>query len=128
MSVLNKLIEDWLVAKVELGLAKKKELKLRAEILENCFTETSGTLNTFHDGFMIKGTFGINHKLDADSYIDALEAGDISEEVAEVINFKPTLNKSAYQKLPDELSAELDDFITTAPSLPTLAIKVSDDG
>lgn len=124
MSATTELIEKWLEAKKDLAKAKKLELALRAEILDGAFAEKSGTLNTYHQGFMIKGNFGINYKLDGVAFDDAFANGEISESVAAVVDYKPTLNKTAYKELTGEQSAELDDFITTAPALPTLTIKV----
>lgn len=113
-----------LVEKIK--LLQAEERKLRSDILEELFgTDNLGTLNAVHGEFVVTGTYGQTTKVSQDELEQALEDGLLSEEAQEAIRVKFELDKKAYDSLPDEKAAELDEYLIVKPSLPTLKVKVN---
>ena len=108
-----------------MGAAEKN---LRIEILEECFgTDVIGTLNKVVGGMNVKGSFGLEHKVDSKAFAKALADDSIPDEAMDGIRTKYELDKKGYDGLDEEYQLILDDFITTKPALPTLDIKVIAD-
>jgi len=108
--------------------AKIKELQsqerdLRASILEELFGKNNlGTLKSEVGGFMVTGTYGQTYSFSQSEIEEALEQDILSEEASDAIRVKFELDKKVYDKLSDEASAELDDYITVKPSLPSIKV------
>lgn len=108
--------------------AKIKELQsqecdLRASILEELFGKNNlGTLKSEVGGFMVTGTYGQTYSFNQSEIEKALEQDILSEEASDAIRVKFELDKKVYDKLSDEASAELDDYLTVKPSLPSIKV------
>ena len=74
----------------------------------------------------IKGTFGIEHKIDTKAFASALASDSIPDEAMDGIRTKYELDKKGYDSLDADLQLILDDFITSKPTMPTLEIKYDD--
>lgn len=110
-----------LVEKIK--LLQAEERNLRAEILEELFGKDNlGTRKTEAAGFIITGTYGQTYSFNQEEIEGVLEQDLLSEEASNAIRVKFELDKKAYDKLSDEASAELDDYITVKPSLPSIKV------
>lgn len=121
---MKELIKDWLYHKEQLKLHQELERTLREQILFESFGEGNiGSRNTVADGYVIKGSFGISYSFNQADLKDAINLGLLSDEALDVIRTKYELDKKAYDSLGIMATAEIDNYITTKPTLPTLEIK-----
>lgn len=103
---------------------QKQEKELRASILEECFgTDNVGTKKTQVENVMVTGTYGLTYKMDQSNIEEALMTDTISDEAAEAVRTKYELDKKKYDALDEDVAAELDDYMTITPSLPSIKIK-----
>lgn len=109
----------------KIRLLQKEEKELRADILEQLFgTNCLGTLKAEVGNMVVTGTYGQTYSFNQTEIDQALGQGLLSEEAEEAIRIKFEVDKKAYDNLSDEASAELDDYITVKPSLPSIKVKV----
>jgi len=117
-------IAQYLEAKNSLAHYKKLEAELRIDLLDDLFPSAGeGTLNTVVGDFIVKGTFKNSISIDKD--ILERTIGDFEEEELECISFKPALSLSKYKQLDDR--SNIDECLTSKPSMPTISIKVVSD-
>lgn len=108
----------------KIRLLQKEEKELRANILKDLFGENClGTLKAEVGNMVVTGTYGQTLSFNQDEVDEALANDLLSEDAQSAISIKYSVDKKAYDKLPDEASDELDDYITVKPSLPTLKVK-----
>jgi len=118
--------EEYLHAKEQLAFWKKKELAHRLEILEEIFEEGAlGTVNAYHEGYDVKGTFKNTLSLNAKALEEVSSSLTQAEKMCLV--YKPSINLSEYNDLEPEQRELLDECITVKPALPTLTIKANED-
>lgn len=121
-------INEWQRAKQSATVLANQERELRKEILEAQFgVGISGSRKAIFNGLLIKGNFGIEHKIDSKSFESAIADDAIPDECMDGVRTKYELDKKGYDSLSDEAKAILDDYITSKPSLPTLEIKILDE-
>ena len=119
---------EWERQKELIRVTQASERELRMEILKEAFGDNSiGSLKTMRGGITVKGTFGIEHKIDTKAFASALTSDSIPDEAMDGIRTKYELDKKGYDGMDEEYQLILDDFITTKPALPTLEIKELDD-
>lgn len=110
-----------LVEKIK--LLQAEERTLRAEILEDLFGKNNlGTKKTEVGGFIVTGTYGQTYSFVQSEIEEVIEQDLLSEEASDAIRVKFELDKKAYDKLSDEAAAELDDYLTVKPSLPSIKV------
>lgn len=118
---MSDLIEQYNTAKSKLAHYKKLEHDLRLEVIEEIFPNAvEGTHNYYINNLEIKGTFKMNHKLDAKGL--AKTGDDLTQAEKECIVYKPSLVVGKYNALDASEREALDGFITTTPALPSLKI------
>lgn len=121
---MKELIADWLYHKEQMKNHQECERMLREQILMECFGEGNiGSRNTVADGYVIKGSFGLSYSFAQADLKDAITMGLLSDEAMDVVRIKYELDKKAYDALGVLATAEIDGYITTKPTLPTLEIK-----
>lgn len=110
--------------KEQIRVLQESEKELRLEILTELFgVNAIGSCKTIVGGRMIKGTFGLEHKVDSKAFQKALAADNIPDECMDGIRTKYELDKKGYDNLDEEFQLILDDYITTKPTLPSIEIK-----
>lgn len=118
----SKIQEQQAIAE-RIRLFQADERKLRAEILEELFGKDNlGTLKTEVGGFMVTGTYGQTYSFNQSEIEEVIAQDILSEEASDAIRVKFELDKKVYDKLSDEASAELDDYLTVKPSLPSIKV------
>ena len=118
---------EWERQKELIRVTQASERELRMEILKEAFGDNSiGSLKTMRGGITVKGTFGIEHKIDTKAFASALASDSIPDEAMDGIRTKYELDKKGYDNLDHDLQLILDDFITSKPTMPTLEIKYDD--
>ena len=118
---------EWQRQKEALKVLQASERELRLEILGELFNKNSiGAMKTMVGDMVVKGTFGIEHKVDSKAFASALASDSIHDEAMDGIRTKYELDKKGYDKLDPEYQLILDDYITSKPTLPTLEIKFDD--
>lgn len=131
----NKILE-WNAAVTELAAAKEKELKLRKELLFECFNyeedNREGTENVqLGNGYKLKAGFKLYRRLtntngETEAILDSIEAtGPEGALLADrVVKWKPELSISEYKKLPENFRKMLDSVVTSTPGTPSLEFVV----
>lgn len=118
------LYEEWLESKHDLESIKKKELRLRNEIIENKVKSGKIGRFKFSDGmYDLVINCGLNTSID-ESELDTFYK-ELSESELAAIKYKPSLIKKEFDKL--EGDERLFDAIIQKPSQPTLEIKTKDE-
>lgn len=103
---------------------QKEEKELRAEILEECFGhDTIGTIKTQVGNLIVTGEFGLTYKFNQEALDEAIKDGSLTEEALNGIRVKYELDKKVYDKLGEEDTDLLNEYLTISPSLPSLKIK-----
>lgn len=126
ISMLSK-IAEYMRIKQSAAALVQQEREMRAEILRLNFEGVnSGSRKKIIGNIMLKGTFGIEHKIDSKSFASALADDAIPDECMDGVRTSYALDKKGYDSLPDEAKRVLDDYITSKPTLPTLEIKVEE--
>ena len=118
---------EWQRQKEALKVLQASEQELRLEILGELFNKSSiGSMKTMVGEMVVKGTFGIEHKVDSKQFEKALASDMIPDEALDGIRTKYELDKKGYDNLDAEYQLILDDYITSKPTLPTLEITVQE--
>ena len=123
-------IQTWANAAGELSVAKKIEGDLRWSVAKLCFPNPKVGMNSLSlgNGFQFKMKFGYNYTLDktklAEVHEKILELGDDAVKMAApCITWKPELNQSAYNALPEGPVKELmRSIVTTTVAMPALEV------
>lgn len=103
---------------------QKEEKDLRSGILEECFgTEVVGTTKTQVGNLIVTGEYGLTYKFSQDALDEAIQNGTLSEEALNGIRVKYELDKKVYDKLGEEDTNALNEYLTITPSLPSLKVK-----
>jgi len=122
------LVSRWERAKAALDAAKKLESALREEIVAAHFQQNSTGTHHFDtpDGRDLVCVKKLNYKLDKDTTANAQTeiAVLIGVELAtRLVNWKPDLSLSEYNKLPDNAREAIDRALTITPATPTLELR-----
>jgi hypothetical protein len=120
------LLTRYLEAKTVLTSAKKLEMDLRLEVLENLFPSGSlGTINAELGPFKVKGVFKNNITIDADAWFDYEDQMTDAERCC--VKIKPSIIAANYKLLENhEVSGLLDDIITVKPATPALTLELEE--
>lgn len=119
---------EWQRQKEALKVLQASERELRLEILGELFNNNSiGSMKTMVGDMVVKGTFGLEHKVDSKQFEKALASDMIPDEAMDGIRVKYELDKNGYDNLDPEHQLILDDYITSKPTLPTLEITVQEN-
>lgn len=103
---------------------QKEEKSLRADILEECFgLNTVGTTKTQVGNLIVTGEYGLTYKFNQEELDEAIKSGVLSESALNGIRVKYELDKKVYDKLDDEDSEALNEYLTITPALPSLKVK-----
>lgn len=119
------LIEAHMKAKKDLDAAKKLELILRKQIIDQAFDyQGEGVANAYVGNVMIKATFGYTRTLDMDAVDANMESFSDAERSCLVM--KTALSVSRYKNLSDKERTLLDECITVKPSLPSIKMTIDE--
>jgi hypothetical protein len=122
MKKLTDQVSSYVETKALLDKYKKQEKEQRLKLLDRVFPSAGyGILNEQKGEWIIKGSFGLNYKLDLEMYEMLQET--LSVEEFECIQMKPVLHAPTYKKLTDSQRVNLDLMVTITPALPTLSLK-----
>lgn len=103
---------------------QKEEKELRAGILEECFgMDTVGTVKTQVGNVIVTGEYGLTYKFSQEALDVAIQEGTLSENALNGIRVKYELDKKVYDKLGEEDTEALNEFLTITPSLPSMKVK-----
>ena len=103
---------------------QKEEKELRAGILEECFgMDTVGTVKTQVGNVIVTGEYGLTYKFSQEALDAAIQEGTLSENALNCIRVKYELDKKVYDKLGEEDTEALNEFLTITPSLPSMKVK-----
>ncbi len=123
------IVSRWERAKATLDAAKKLEMGLREEIVQEHFK--SNDVGTFHfdvpDGRDLVCVKKLSYRLDRDgawAAQDQLRPMLGAEIAARLIKWSPELSLTEYKLLPAEARSILEPAMTIKPATPTLALKV----
>ncbi len=118
------LTAEWYKTSVELKELKAKEAKLRKEIAAFFIDPKEGTNSLdLGDGHLIKLTHKMTRSLDTaqlDSLTGDLEGAGVPLDM--LVERKPTLVKSVYNKLSPEMLNLFDQVVTVKPATPAIEI------
>lgn len=132
MSTPNELMKakcnEWLRQVAAIKALQASERALRLEILGEKFGQNNvGSRTAMVGDLVIKGTFGLEYKIDSKGFASAIAADSIPDEAMDGIRIKYELDKKGYDGLDEENRKIIDDYLTVKPTLPSLEIKVSED-
>lgn len=114
---------DWSKLREQLAALKDREETLRRELFADFFPAAEEGVNDeeLGEGYVLKGTYKINRKLDEAALPAILKM--LPASVADkVIHYKPGLVLAEYRKLKPVHKKILDEVVTASPGLPTLEI------
>lgn len=107
---------------------QKQEKSLRAEILEECFgLEKIGTVKTQVGNLLVTGEYGLTYKFMQEELDAAIQNGELCEEALNGIRVKYELDKKVYDKLGEEATEQLNNYLIITPALPSLKVKAESD-
>jgi len=116
--------EEWKDAVEQLSFYKAKEMSLRKKLSKdiklNFNVKSSGTQHFDYKGEMIKYVARETLKLDEDTFTDSYDV--LSDEEKKCVDYKPVLNKRAYEKLPDGNFLMLN-CVTRSEGTPSISIE-----
>lgn len=123
------LIQNWLDAKERLAQVQELEKTLRAEVLKLCLGENApekGTVNyDLGNGYGLKFKLNLSYSIDKAKVEDMLSKlerqGDEGKFIAgRIVNFKPELSLTEYNKLEPKMRKIVDDYVTSKPASPQI--------
>lgn len=118
-------IEQWYKMHQELSRLRAAEMLLRKKIFSGLFPEPVEGTNKHElgDGWLLKATYSLTRDIDPGALSvarDMLIERKINPDV--LVNYKPSLVKSAYNKLTDDERAFFDQVLIVKPGSPSLEI------
>lgn len=105
----RRLIEDQLIAKMDIP-----------ESLD-------GTKTTKAEGYTIKVTGRLTHKVDSEMAQELAAEAGISEHLSSLFRWKPEINMSAWKSADATITAALAPAITTKPGRPSFSIQPTEE-
>lgn len=106
---------------------QKEEKDLRAGILEECFgLEVVGTTKTQVGNLIVTGEYGLTYKFSQEELDEAIQSGTLSEGALNGIRVKYELDKKVYDKLDEDDTNALNEYLTITPALPSLKVKAAE--
>lgn len=116
------LLIEWMQAAAELRELKEREQELRKAVIRQLFPSPVKGLNKrqLDAERELHATFRVNYKVDKAAIMHVDPALRDS-----VIEWKPSVKESVYNKLDHSAKLQLADAITVTPGLPSLEIKPS---
>ena len=119
---------EWMRQVAAIKALQASERVLRLEILGEKFGENNiGSMSSMAGNLVIKGTFGLEYKIDSKGFAKAIAEDNIPDEAMDGIRIKYELDKKGYDGLDEENKKVIDDYLTVKPTLPSLEIKVQSD-
>jgi len=118
-----KLLEDWADAKLGLAKIKLTEAELRIEVRSSFFPVPEIGTNTIEleGGWKLKCVEKLSYTIDKASLHSTLE--QLPEGIADrVIQYKPSLDMSQYNKLSDYNRGIFDSALIIKPASPTITL------
>jgi hypothetical protein len=116
-------IRDWAFQKQKLDDAKSEEMRLRKEICQEIMGEQIGKSNSQYKDLKLK--YNTSYKLDESKWIELKENFDDNDLALDCVRYKPSLSKSAMNKL-DE-NHIFWECISESPAAPTIEIKKEEE-
>lgn len=127
MSSNDRILMQWVEAKEELELAKKKEVLLRNMVVNAFFKEQKEGVNNYElgNGYVLKLKQNYIH-----SFVDNLPASEMLaklsalgfEDGEKYIKFKPSLVLTEYRKLEGDKKIAFDTMLEIKQSLPSIEL------
>lgn len=127
MSSNDRILMQWVEAKEELELAKKKEVLLRNMVVNAFFKEQKEGVNNYElgNGYVLKLKQNYIH-----SFVDKLPASEMLaklsalgfEDGEKYIKFKPSLVLTEYRKLEGDKKIAFDTMLEIKQSLPSIEL------
>lgn len=103
---------------------QKQEKETRAEILQECFgMDSIGTVKTMVGNLIVTGEYGLTYKFAQVELDEAIQKDTLPEPALHAIRVKYELDKKEYDKLDEESTNALNEYLTITPSLPSLKVK-----
>lgn len=119
---------EWERQVAAIKVLQASERALRLEILKEKFGDNNvGSKSAMAGNLVIKGTFGLEYKIDSKGFAKAIADDNIPDEAMDGIRIKYELDKKGYDALDDENKKIIGDYLTVKPTLPALEIKVQSD-
>lgn len=123
----QKTLEHWWKLQEKLRKLKAEEAQLRRSIFGLAFPDPKEGTNNYEldDGYVLKGGHTITRTVDKaslDIHKEALKGAKIP--VAKLVEMKPSLVKSEYNRLSDEQRKVFDECLTIKPGSPSLSIEL----
>lgn len=101
-----------------------EEKAARADILAECFGfDTIGTTKTQVGNLIVTGEYGLTYKFNQEKLDEAIKTGELSENALNGIRVKYELDKKVYDKLNEEDTEALNEYLTITPALPSMKVK-----
>ncbi|QZA70473.1 Gam-like host-nuclease inhibitor protein [Erwinia phage AH03] len=123
------LILVWQESQKALAKAKEDEAQNRQNVIAlfEAEADASGVRNIdLGNGYKLKVTFKLNHKLTGDvaKMLEKLEkTGEEGKFIADrLVKFEPKLALTEYKNLSDKMRKIADEFIVTSPALPSVEL------
>lgn len=119
------MLNKWYVLQQQLREIREQEAELRAKLFTNYFHDPKEGVNnhTLPDGYILKGKRVVTRSIDKgalNASIEGLRAVNII--VDELVDWKPTLKLSAYNKLTPEQQKVFDQILVVKDGAPGLEI------
>ena len=120
MPLKKKILLQWEEAKIELDIAKEKEMDLRKEICSEILQDQQKGVKHFKKfGLDAAATAKLNQKLDVDTIKSIFKKLDKQEKAC--IKYDPKLVAANYKELPED--SIFHSAVESTPSTPSLKIK-----
>lgn len=119
------LYEQWLAAKEAERQATEQRRELENQLLSALNLPEAGEgSKTIDDAeYKVRVTYRMNRRIDGDALQEIAAENGLTEHLGSLFRWKPEINAKAWKDASPEITAPLQDAITTKPGRPSFAIE-----
>lgn len=123
------LYQQWLDAKEQERQATEARRLIEDQLIAQMGIPESldGTKTTKAEGYTIKVTGRLTHKVDSEMAQELAAEAGISEHLSSLFRWKPEINMSAWKSADATITAALAPAITTKPGRPSFSIQPTEE-
>lgn len=123
------LYQQWLDAKEQERQATEARRLIEDQLIAQMEIPESldGTKTTKAEGYTIKVTGRLTHKVDSEMAQELAAEAGISEHLSSLFRWKPEINMSAWKSADATITAALAPAITTKPGRPSFSIQPTEE-
>jgi hypothetical protein len=124
---LQELAQAWLSAKEseKYAVDYRRQLEDRMKSLIGIAENLEGTETAKPDGYTIKVTGRIDHKIDADMLQEVAAEHGLTEHLSSLFRWKPDINMTQWRNASESITKALAPAITAKPGRPSFSIAIN---